>query len=126
MAQSVDLVGNTLVVTDIQLSATGAAGVGATGNSVSTFMAGATTFNSVTGTLNVLKGTTTATAASATAAIIIGSTSPLAIYAGTGTPSGQLSAVTSSLYLNYGGTTVSTRAYLNTGGTTWTAITTLA
>ncbi len=122
MTQSVDLVGNTLVVSDIQIaSATAGAGLSATGNSLSSIAAGTTK-----GTINVLTGTTTATAASATAAIVIGSTSPLAIYAGTGTPSGQLSAVTSSLYLNYGGTTVSTRAYLNTGGTTWTAITTLA
>jgi len=125
MAQNVDLVGNTLVVSDIQISATGAAGVGAVGTSISSFMGGATSFLSSASGETLLNGTTTATAASAVAAITIGSDA-ITIRTGTGTPSGQLSAITGSLYLNKGGTTVSTRAYINTGGTTWTAITTVA
>lgn len=119
----IDYVGNTLVVSDIQIaSSTAVAGTGATGSSLNT-----TNFSteSLTGQQKVMTGATTATAGSATAAILIGSDA-IGIYWGNSTPSGQLSAITSSLYLNKAGTTVSTRAYINTGGTTWTAITTLA
>lgn len=119
----VDLVGNTLVVSDIQISATGAAGVGTTGISLqnSTFST-----ETLTGQQRVMSAVATQTAGSATTAAILIGSDQIGIYWGTGTPSGQLAAITSSLYLNKGGTTVSTRAYVNTGGSSWTAITTVA
>lgn len=58
----------------------------------------------------------------ATPAITVG---PLGIYYGSGAPS-SLTASTGSIYLNTGGSSVSTRMYINTtGASTWTAVTTL-
>lgn len=124
MAQLIDLVGNTLVVSDIQIASSSAmAGTGATGTSLST-----TNFvtESLSGQQKLMTVVATQTAGSATTAAILIGSDQIGIYWGTGTPSGQLAAITSSLYLNKGGTTVSTRAYINTGGSSWTAITTVA
>ena len=47
------------------------------------------------------------------------------IYYGTGTPNGVVTAAKGSLFLNYTGSSTSTRAYINTDGVTaWTAVTT--
>lgn len=124
MAQLIDLVGNTLVVSDIQIASSSAmAGTGATGTSLST-----TNFvtESLSGQQKLMTAVATQTAGSATTAAILIGSDQIGIYWGTGTPSGQLAAITSSLYLNKGGTTVSTRAYINTGGSSWTAITTVS
>ena len=49
------------------------------------------------------------------------------LFAGSGSPSGSITAPKGSLYLRTDGSSTSTRAYINTnGGTTWTAITTVA
>jgi hypothetical protein len=122
MAQLIDLVGNTLVVSDIQIAASGAMpGTGVTGTSLSS-----TNFvtESLTGQQKVQTGVTTTTGGATTAAILIGADG-IGIFFGTGVPS--ITAVTGSLYLNKGGSSVSTRLYVNTtGASTWTAVTTLA
>lgn len=119
----IDLVGNTLVVSDIQIaSSTGVAGTGITGSSLSS-----TNFSteSLTGQQKVMTSVATATGGVTTAAILIGSDG-LGIYWGGAAPSG-LTAVTGSIYLNKGGSSISTRMYINTTGvSTWTAVTTLA
>jgi hypothetical protein len=124
MAQNADLVGNTLIVSDIQISATGVAGVGATGNSVSTFMAGATSVTSQAGTLTVINSQTATSGGTASkAGIILGSSGP-GIYFGLGAPSG-LTAATGSIYLNTQSSTIAatTAIYSNTNGiSTWVAV----
>lgn len=119
----VDLVGNTLVVSDIQIvGSTSVAGTGATGFSLSSSNS---VTESLTGQQKVMTGQTTVSGGFTTAAILIGSAN-IGIYWGTGAPS-SLTAVTGSLYLNQGGSSVSTRMYINTtGASTWTAVTTLA
>jgi hypothetical protein len=123
----VDLVGNTLVVSDIQIaSATGAAGISLTGTSVSTNMFASQT---LTGSETLLNSTTAPTGGStAGKAIVIGTgaTSSVSISFGAGAPSGY-TATQGSIYLNTTGSSISTRMYINTTGvSTWTAVTTLA
>lgn len=119
----VDLVGNTLVVSDIQITGSSAmAGTYATGTSLSSsnFVT-----ESLTGQQKVMTSVSSASGGVATSAVSIGS-SGIGIYFGTGAPS-SLTAVTGSIYLNQGGSSVSTRMYINTtGASTWTAVTTLA
>lgn len=116
---TIDLAGMTLVVSDIQTGAT-TAGIGATGKSVSS---AAFSSQSLTGGEFLLTGQTTATAASATAFLTVGTTATaVSMYYGTGTPSGQLSAITGSIYVNAGGSGTSNRAFINSGGTTWVGV----
>jgi hypothetical protein len=122
MAQLIDMVGDTLVVSDIQIaSSTAMPGTGATGTSLSS-----TNFvtESLTGQQKVQTAVTTTTGGATSAAILIGADG-IGIYFGTGAPT--ITAVTGSIYLNKGGSSVSTRMYINTTGvSTWTAVTTLA
>jgi hypothetical protein len=123
----IDLVGNTLVVSDIQIaSATGAAGTGITGTSVSTNMFASQT---LIGGETLLNSTTAPSGGSTTGRAIVigtGATSSVSINFGAGAPSG-FTATQGSIYLNTTGSSVSTRMYINTTGvSTWTAVTTLA
>ena len=124
MAQSVDLVGNALIVSDIQIaSATAAAGVGATGNSISTFMAGATSAITTTGKLSVLFGSTATVHGAASAGIQAFSATGPGLYWGLSTPT--FSAATGSLYINTdsGSVAATTALYINTTGvSTWVAV----
>lgn len=127
----VDIVGNTLVVSDIQIaSATSIAGAGATGVSISSFMGGQTSALSFSAGESLLNSTTAPAGGNATTgkAITIGTgaTSSVSVLFGAGAPSG-LTATQGSVYLNTTGSSVSTRMYINTTGvSTWTAVTTLA
>ena len=57
--------------------------------------------------------------------IQLGGTKGFGIYYGAGTPNTVVKAPQGSLYLNYTGSSTSTRAYINTdGATAWTAVTT--
>ncbi len=124
---NVDIAGNTLVVTDVQVGAT-TGGIGATGSSVSTFMAGAgTSATSLPGNINVLNATVSASGSvtSLTPAIILGSaTSGPGVYFGLGTSPG-FTAHTGSLYINTQSSTLAatTALYVNTTGvSTWVAV----
>ena len=124
MAQSVDLVGNALIVSDIQIaSATAAAGVGATGKSISTFLSGATSATTIAGGMVVLQGSTATVHGVATAGIQAFSATGPGIYWGLSTPT--FSAATGSLYINTdsGSVAATTALYINTTGvTTWVAV----
>ena len=116
----VDLVGNTLVVSDIRISSTGAAGVGITGVSIanSTF-----TTETLTGTQTVLFGSTATVHGAATAGIQAFSATGPGIYWGLSTPT--FSAATGSLYVNTdsGSVAATTALYINTTGvSTWVAV----
>lgn len=55
----------------------------------------------------------------------LGGTKGFGLYYGTGSPDGVVPAAQGSLFLNYTGSSTSTRAYINTdGATAWTAVTT--
>ena len=124
MAQSVDLVGNALIVSDIQIaSATAAAGVGATGKSISTFLSGATSATTIAGGMVVLQGSTATVHGAASAGIQAFSATGPGIYWGLSTPT--FSAATGSLYINTdsGSIAATTALYINTTGvTTWVAV----
>lgn len=124
MVLLVDYVGDTLSVTDIQVGAT-TPGVGGTGKSVSTYMAGATSATSIAGSLTVLNSITSASGSvtSLTPGIVLGSGGP-GIYFGLGTSPGFL-ASTGSLYINTQSSTLAatTAIYVNTTGvSTWVAV----
>ena len=73
-------------------------------------------------TLTALSGSAVAAGG---AALLLGTTSSVGVYVGSGAPS--VSAAKGSLYLRTDGTTTNDRAYINTnGGTGWTNITTAA
>lgn len=121
----VDAVGNTLVVSDIQIaSSTAGAGTYATGLSMSTYLASATSATSIVGTLTVLNTTTSISGGTASkAGIVLGNPGP-GIYFGLGTPS-ALTAYTGSLYINTQSSTIAatTAIYVNTTGvSTWVAV----
>jgi len=118
----VDMVGNTLVVSDIQIASSSAvAGTGATGTSMSTTN---NVTESLSGEQKVMTGQTTVAGGFATPAILIGSVG-LGIYWGSGAPS-SLTAVTGSMYLRTDGSSATNRTYICTGTSTWTAVTTVA
>jgi len=55
----------------------------------------------------------------------MGGTPGFGVYYGSGSPNTAISAAKGSLYLNFTGSSTSTRAYINTdGATAWTAVTT--
>lgn len=75
--------------------------------------------------INTLYSTGTPAAASATPAVTIGS-ALVGIYAGTGSPSGALTAPKGSIYIRTDGSSGATRIYVNTdSSTTWTAVNTV-
>ncbi len=121
MAQKVDLVGNTLVVSDLQIaSSTAIPGGGATGVSV---MNGAFTTETLTGSQTVLFGSTATVHGVATAGIQAFSATGPGIYWGLSTPTFQ--AATGSIYINTdsGSIAATTAIYINsTGVTTWVAV----
>lgn len=90
-----------------------------------------TTFSGPVVSTNGFSSSSTVTAlsdsavAAGGAALLLGTTSSVGVYVGSGAPS--VSAAKGSLYLRTDGSSTSTRAYINTdGGTTWTNITTAA
>ncbi len=121
MAQLVDLIGNTLIVSDIQIaSATAAAGAGVTGTSIKN---GAFTTETLTGSQTVLFGSTATVHGVATAGIQAFSATGPGIYWGLSTPT--FSAATGSLYINTdsGSIAATTALYINTTGvSTWVAV----
>ena len=114
-----DLVGNTLVVGDIQISQ-GTPGTGATGQSI---LNGSFTSEILTGSQRVLSGLSATTHGVATPGIQVFSATGPGIYWGLSTPT--FSAATGSLYINTdsGSITATTALYINTTGvSTWVAI----
>ena len=88
-----------------------------------------TTFSGPVVSTNGFSSPSTVTALSGSAvaaggaALLLGTTSSVGVYVGSGAPS--VSAAKGSLYLRTDGTTTNDRAYINTnGGTGWTSITT--
>jgi len=74
-----------------------------------------------TGTLTGNNAGANTAAGNTTPALTMGS-SGIGIYFGDGAPT--ISAVKGSLYLNFTGSSTSTRLYVNNGTTTWVAVTT--
>ena len=121
MAQKVDLVGNALVVSDIQIAASGA--VAGTGTSGVSILNGAFTTETLTGGQTVLFGSTATVHGVATAGIQAFSATGPGIYWGLSTPT--FSAATGSLYINTdsGSIAATTALYINTTGvSTWVAV----
>ena len=121
MAQKVDLVGNALVVSDLQIAASGAiAGTGTSGVSI---LNGTFTTEVLTGSQTVLFGSTATVHGVATAGIQAFSATGPGIYWGLSTPT--FSAATGSLYINTdsGSIAATTALYINTTGvSTWVAV----
>ena len=121
MAQLIDLIGDTLIVSDIQVaSSTAIPGSGATGTSIKN---GAFTTETLTGTQTVLFGSTATVHGVATAGIQAFSATGPGIYWGLSTPT--FSAATGSLYINTdsGSVAATTALYINTTGvSTWVAV----
>lgn len=85
-------------------------------------MAISTKLYDMTGNQQVLDGTTIAWD-SMTNVAIPSATRPV-IIAGTGDPTGVLTATKGSLFLNLTGSSVATRLFVNNGTTAWVAVTT--
>jgi hypothetical protein len=90
-----------------------------------------TTFSGPVVSTNGFSSPSTVTALSGSAvvaggaALLLGTTSSVGVYVGSGDPTGVTSAAKGSLYLRTDGSSTSTRAYINTdGGNGWTDITT--
>lgn len=97
-------------------------------NKAATFGSTVAVTGAVTGTSTSVTGSLTANSAGAntsggntTPALLMGS-SGIGIYFGDGAPT--ISATKGSLYLNFTGSSTSTRLYVNNGTTNWVAVTT--